>query len=43
MNKFICIALTALCFLFLGACSHTQSNKASKETIKIARPYRCYC
>lgn len=39
MNKFICIALTALCFLFLGACSHTQSNKASKETVKIETSY----
>lgn len=35
MNKFILIALTTFCFLFLGACSNAHSDKETKQTVKI--------
>ncbi|MDW8570985.1 ABC transporter substrate-binding protein [Staphylococcus shinii] len=39
MNKFILIALTTFCFLFLGACSNAHSDKETKQTVKIKTSY----
>lgn len=39
MNKFILIALTTFCVLFLGACSNAHSDKETKQTVKIKTSY----
>lgn len=39
MNKFILIALSTFCFLFLGACSNAHSDKETKQTVKIKTSY----
>jgi iron complex transport system substrate-binding protein len=39
VNKFILIALTTFCFLFLGACSNAHSDKETKQTVKIKTSY----
>lgn len=39
MNKFILIALTTFCFLFLGVCSNAHSDKETKQTVKIKTSY----
>lgn len=39
MNRFTLFILTALCILFLGACNNAQSDKESKQTVKIKTSY----
>lgn len=39
MNRFTLFIITALCILFLGACNNAQSDKESKQTVKIKTSY----